>query len=1327
MAVESPLRLDPRPTLAILVTAVLIPQARLDLPFRNRTRATCGCSANRRGLLAALWFVGASLGAVPALGATAAGTALSAENVTETTATLRLDGHTGYWTYKEGLDNSVGGCTHVPAPNTTADLTGLEAGHGYTYLAFSSPTCGPDEELARHSFHTLPSAAPPMPTTPTVAAGVGQVTLSASISGDYGAITGWEYAYKTDGSFGSWTAFQGDSAAYSLDHAVTGLIPCTAHVFKVRAVNAKGGGTASDESESVTPSGKPAKPTAVTVSHGDASVTLSWTAGSNCGSAITGWEYAYKTEGGYGSWTAVPNGGAGTTSHTVTELTNGIAHRFKVRAVNANGDGAASDESASVTPSTTPGKPTGLTAAKGNASVGLSWTAGGNGGSAITGWKYAYMTDGDYGGWKAVPGSSADTTSYTVPNLTNGTAHRFKVLAVNINGDGAESDESASVTPQAPPATLAASKVQATTATLTIGEHTDAWHHKHTKPLLPEGACSAEIAAGTKTADLANLLTGTTYSFSAYEDGTCTTLLATAPDFTTKPGQVSGLQVGPGGATSLAVSWTAEGGTAAVSYKVQWKSGNEDWDAAARQATSTEASKTLTGLTEGTQYAVRVGAVNVTGDGAWSAEATGAPSDVTLAAEDVTATGATLRIAGHDLQWSFRQTGSTDSTDCVNVPAGITVATLSNLQAGASHSYDAWSVADCAGAVLVTVAFSTAAETGGTDTGGGGGGGGSAPRTPEVRPEVTALTLGSDPGPDFRYESGDEIIVEATFSEPVRAFNDNLKLGLSIGGEARTAEYVGGSETKTLRFRYVVGPEDRDLDGIGFPADGLKDNFGRIHSLGGLASPLDIGEDAIPVTTGHRVGPPPSVPLLPAANDAAGRQGFVRVINHSAEPGEISITAFDDAGTRFGPVTLAIGASAAAHLNASDLEAGNEAKGLSGGTGPGQGDWRLEFEGAPAVEAIGYVRHSDGFLTAVQDVAPRSGGVHRVATFNPASNHRQLSRLRIVNLGQETASVSVTGEDDAGRSPGEAVALSLPAGAAEVWDAPALESGTGLAGGLGDGEGKWRLSAAADGPVEVMSLLESPSGHLTNLSAAPSIRHGNALVAPLFLSATDPHQRQGFVRIINRSDKAGRVYIKAHDDSGRDHPQMELRIDANAAVHLNSDDLEVGNRHKGLRGSTGPASSGDWMLELTSGLDIEALAYVRHKDGFLTSMHDAAPVRDGLHRVATFNPASNYRQVSLLRIVNLGDVAARVTIKGIDGNGKSPGSQIEVSVPAHRSVTLASKALEEGGDGFTGALGAGASKWRLQVGSEQPILVMSLMQSPTGHLTNLSARPLQAD
>ena len=64
------------------------------------------------------------------------------------------------------------------------------------------------------------------------------------------------------------------------------------------------------------------------------------------------------------------------------------------------------------------------------------------------------------------------------------------------------------------------------------------------------------------------------------------------------------------------------------------------------------------------------------------------------------------------------------------------------------------------------------------------------------------------------------------------------------------------------------------------------------------------------------------------------------------------------------------------------------------------------------------------------------------------------------------------------------MAFTLPAGRSRTLLARELESGQGrgLSGALGTGEGKWRLSVTASRPIEVMSLLSSPTGHLTNLS-----------------------------------------------------------------------------------------------------------------------------------------------------------------------------------------------------------------------------------------------------
>ena len=460
------------------------------------------------------------------------------------------------------------------------------------------------------------------------------------------------------------------------------------------------------------------------------------------------------------------------------------------------------------------------------------------------------------------------------------------------------------------------------------------------------------------------------------------------------------------------------------------------------------------------------------------------------------------------------------------------------------------------------------------------------------------------------------------------------------------------------------------------------------------------------------------VPLFPAASDAA-LQGFVRVINHSGDAGEAQVDAIDDTGMSYGPLTLSIDGQQTVHFNSNDLEAGNAAKGLTGSTGVGEGDWRLTLTSDLDLEVLSYIRTRDGFLTAMHDLAPVVDGMHRIAIFNPGSNTAQVSRLRLLNTGAEEAQVAITGTDDRGMSPGGTVEVTVAAEAAQTLTAADLESGgPGLTGALGDGAGKWRLAVTSQGSIHALSLLSSPTGHLTNLSSAPSTEVDGMHAVSLFPAASDA-TLQGFVRVINRTAETAEITITAHDETTWEYAPLTLSLAGGQVAHFNSNDLEQGNAGKGLTGSTGPGE-GDWRLALSSATDIDVLAYIRTRDGFLTAMHDVAPVSNTRHRVAIFNPGSNTAQVSRLRLVNEGDTAAEVTITGIDDRGLSPGYDVQLTLPAGTARTLTAQELESGGEGFVGALGDGAGKWRLEVTSGQPIRVLSLLSSPTGHLTNLS-------
>ncbi|MDE0003907.1 MAG: M66 family metalloprotease [Rhodospirillaceae bacterium] len=456
--------------------------------------------------------------------------------------------------------------------------------------------------------------------------------------------------------------------------------------------------------------------------------------------------------------------------------------------------------------------------------------------------------------------------------------------------------------------------------------------------------------------------------------------------------------------------------------------------------------------------------------------------------------------------------------------------------------------------------------------------------------------------------------------------------------------------------------------------------------------------------------------MLPSAAEPL-RQGFMRIVNHSDHAGDVSLTAIDDAGRSFGPLTMKLSAYQAAHFNSNDLEYGNEAKNLVAGIGQGQGDWRIVLETTLNVEVLAYIRTRDGLLTSVHDSVPMVDGRYRVAIFNPGSNARQASRLRLINPGEFDAEITIRGLDDSGASAGP-VALTLPAG--EAWSVSSrdLENGAArLTGALGDGDGKWRLEIEASQRIQVLSLMESPAGHITNLS---SLTGDPADGLPLFLAAGSV-RRQGFVRLINESPAAGEVEVTAFDTRGRMHGPVTLFLEPLQAVHFNADDLEMGNESKDIPKGIGNGR-GDWRLRINSGLSITALAFVRTYDGFVTNVHDVAPTANALHRIPIFNPAGNTRQKSRLRLVNPGEVDADVAIGAWDDSG-APGGEIWLNLPARHAVSLSAQDLEAGTESLGGRFGDGVGKWRLFVKSSAAIQAMSLLYSPTAHVTNLSTSP----
>ena len=241
----------------------------------------------------------------------------------------------------------------------------------------------------------------------------------------------------------------------------------------------------------------------------------------------------------------------------------------------------------------------------------------------------------------------------------------------------------------------------------------------------------------------------------------------------------------------------------------------------------------------------------------------------------------------------------------------------------------------------------------------------------------------------------------------------------------------------------------------------------------------------------------PTVPLMLPASDSF-LQSFVRLINESDQAGEVEITAVDDGGNVFEPVIIQLATGQTIHFNSGDLTDGNANKGIDGGIGaPMQGNWRLSVETNLDVQVLSFIRTRDGFLTAMHDVLPGTEYLS-AKIFNPASNTRQQSRLRLINWDAEDAAVRIEGMDDGNAVRGP-VALTLPAGHSRTLTAVDLEEGAeGLEGTLGDGMGKWQLTLR--GELQSLALQSAPPLPVRARPSAPlcygaiAVTSNNALI-----------------------------------------------------------------------------------------------------------------------------------------------------------------------------------------------------------------------------------------
>ena len=336
--------------------------------------------------------------------------------------------------YQYSVDDGASGWNNVTVipfnhngPNGTAITIYVKAinavGHGPSASATSTP-------------RTVPNA-------PTVSSTPSNGSISVSFSGpttspDNGGATVTYHQYSTDNI--NFTTASVNPTIF----AGTNGVPITVYV---KAGNVAGVGVAA--STTSTPRTTPSAPAAPSVTRGNGSVAVLWASPNDGGNAISDYSVQYSSNSG-STWTTFTDGVSTSTSTTVTGLSNGTAYVFRVAAINDAGTGSYSSASSSVTPATTPGAPTSVTATPGNVSASVSWTAPASNGDAIT--DYVVQFSSNSGStWSTFADGTSSSTSATVTGLTNGTSYVFRVAATNSVGTGSYSSASSAVTPRTVP------------------------------------------------------------------------------------------------------------------------------------------------------------------------------------------------------------------------------------------------------------------------------------------------------------------------------------------------------------------------------------------------------------------------------------------------------------------------------------------------------------------------------------------------------------------------------------------------------------------------------------------------------------------------------------------------------------------------------------------------------------------------------------------------------------------------------------------------------------------------------------------------------------
>jgi len=251
----------------------------------------------------------------------------------------------------------------------------------------------------------------------------------------------------------------------------------------------------------------PAAPTITSITNGNGSLSVAFTAPGNYGGpAIT--NYQYSTDGG--STFTVRSPVSTGTPILISGLMGGTTYSVVLKAINSDGVVGIASNSASGTPtSTTPGAPTINSATPGNQSIKIAYSPPSNNGAVITSYQYS-LNGGSY-----TTASDVSGNMFSITGLTNGTTYSVLLKAVNINGAGTASNSvsaTPSTTPSAPTINSATSGNQSIKIAYSPPSNDGGAVITSYQYSLNGGSYTTALDVSANMFSITGLINGTTYS-----------------------------------------------------------------------------------------------------------------------------------------------------------------------------------------------------------------------------------------------------------------------------------------------------------------------------------------------------------------------------------------------------------------------------------------------------------------------------------------------------------------------------------------------------------------------------------------------------------------------------------------------------------------------------------------------------------------------------------------------------------------------------------------------------------------------------------------------